>query len=250
MKGISICMATFNGFPFLPRQVESILGQMGSEDQLVVSDNGSTDETLGYLASLGDSRMELHDFPFPKGPVPNFENAMKYAARPIVMLADQDDVWLPNRLGLVRRAFKGELDKPLCLVTEGERMDAEERIIAESNLQVLGYRPGLVKNVIKNSYMGCSLAFSRDLLPYILPIPRFVPMHDSWIGILAERYGRIQVVLEPSYQYRVHGGNLSHKRNPLMSKVSDRIGLIVALVLRISAVQFGKIGPMTDRDKR
>lgn len=249
MKGISICMATYNGFPFLMRQVESILAQMKPEDQLVVSDNGSTDGSLEYLASLGDSRIELHDFPSPKGPVPNFENAMRHATRPIVMLADQDDVWLPNRLELMRKAFGEDPDKSLCLVTEGERMDAEGRVIAKSNLEVLGYRPGLVRNVIQNSYMGCTLAFSQDLLRHILPIPRIVPMHDSWIGILAERYGRIEVVREPSYRYRVHGGNLSHKKNSLFSKVRHRLGLIVALVIRIFTIHFNKIGSRPGRDK-
>jgi glycosyltransferase involved in cell wall biosynthesis len=238
---ISVCMATYNGFPFLRKQVESILGQMAQGDQLVVSDNGSTDETLGYLNSLGDPRVQVLSFPFPKGPIPNFENAMKHAARTIIVLADQDDVWLPNRLALVRRAFEGRMDEPLCLVTEGRRIDAEGRVIAESNLRVLGYRPGLMKNVIKNTYMGCTLAFNRNLLPYILPIPRSVPMHDSWIGILAEHYGQIKMVLEPSYLYRVHGANLSHKKKSMLSKILHRLSLVMALIKRIFAIWLGKV---------
>ena len=236
---ITICMATYNGYPFLPRQIESILYQMAQTDQLVISDNGSTDETLEYLASLGDSRIQILSFPSPKGPIPNFENALKHANHPVIVLVDQDDVWLPNRLQLVRRAFTKGLDRPLCLVTEGERIDAEGRVIAQSNLQLLGYRAGLFRNVLKNSYMGCTMAFSQDLLRFILPIPRSVPMHDSWIGILAEHYGRIEMVLEPSYCYRVHGGNFSHKKNSLLTKILQRMNLIVALAIRFTKLRTG-----------
>ena len=240
MIEVSICVATYNGYPYLTQQVKSIQSQLGPDDQLIISDNGSTDGTLAYLQSIQDSRLLVLSLAHPRGPVPNFENALAHATRPIVVLADQDDVWLPNRLKLIRGAFNEDQKRILCLVTEGERIDSEGHVLEASNLRVLGFRPGMVRNIIKNSYMGCCMAFSRELLKHALPIPSAVPMHDSWLGLLAECFGEVRVISEPSYQYRIHGKNLSLQSNKsLFNKIMQRFWLSVLLVGRIFKIRLG-----------
>lgn len=236
---ISVCMATYDGERFLDDQLASILCQMGANDELVISDNGSTDRTLVILDRLADPRVRIFHFHEARGPIPNFANAMAKAVKPVIVLVDQDDVWMPNRLDLIRRNFAGAEERILCLVTEGERMNAEGGLVAPSNLEVLGFRQGFIRNVIKNSYMGCCMAFSRELLDFVMPIPGCVPMHDSWIGILAEHFGTVRSIREPSYRYRVHESNLSHRKTTWQTKVRHRFYLIAALIGRIIFIRLG-----------
>jgi len=243
MYEISICMATYNGLPYLPAQLASILGQMRQDDELIISDHGSRDGTLDFLASVQDARIQIHAFSEPGGPVANFGHALTFPTRPIVTLADQDDLWLPNRLELIREAFRSHPEGCLCLVTDGHRIDGEGRMLAPSNLAVLRFRPGFLRNLVRNSYMGCCMAFSRELLAVVLPFPRAIPMHDSWIGLLAERFGQVQVLPEPSYAYRVHGNNLSHRKTSLGTKIRHRLALSTQLLLRMARIQLGWQGP-------
>ena len=92
----SICIATYNGEKYIKEQLTSILSQINIDDEVIISDDGSTDQTTEIIKSLNDSRIKLikgdfHNFTF------NFENAIKQAKGEYIFLADQDDVWLPNK---------------------------------------------------------------------------------------------------------------------------------------------------------
>jgi glycosyltransferase involved in cell wall biosynthesis len=250
VTAISVCMASYQGLPYLREQVDSILAQLGPDDELVVSDNGSTDGTYEYLAALADPRLRLVRYEERRGPVPNFENALRLATRPVIVLVDQDDLWLPNRLPLVRSAFEGAGPGLLCLVADGERIDGEGRLLAASNLEVLRYRPGLWKNLYKNSFMGCAMAFRRELLEVALPFPATIPMHDSWLGILAGHFGAVRMSREPSYRYRVHAKNASQRRNPAAGKVAHRARLAGALLGRLAAVRLRRALGLSGRGGR
>jgi glycosyltransferase involved in cell wall biosynthesis len=232
---ISVCLATFNGASYVREQVESILPQLAPSDEFIVSDNGSTDGTLEYLRSLDCPHLRLHLFTERMGPVANFENALRCAQGAVIVLADQDDVWLPNRLDRVRMAFPPGLSVPLCLVSEGDRIDGAGLSIARSNLEALRFRPGLWANLVKNSFMGCTMAFRHELLRLALPFPAGIPMHDSWLGILAGCVGTIAVDHQASYRYRVHGANLSHRQRPVAAKVRDRLVMALALASRLTS---------------
>ena len=90
---ISVCMATYNGMPYINKQVNSILSQLGEDDELIVSDDGSVDNTRKMLLSLQDSRVKLFSNSPNNGVVSNFENALLHAAGDIIFLSDQDDIW-------------------------------------------------------------------------------------------------------------------------------------------------------------
>lgn len=230
---ISVAVATFDGMPFVREQLASIIGQLGPDDELIVSDNGSTDGTREHLAGLADPRLRLLDYTARRGAVPNFEHALRHVSREVVVLADQDDVWLPGRLARVRSAFASAGEELLCVVADGERIDGRGERIARSNLELLRFAPGLVRNVLRNSFMGCTMAFRCALLEVALPFPPSIPMHDSWLGILAGHFGRVAVIPEPSYRYRLHGRNASQVRRPLSAKLGGRAALLVALAARI-----------------
>lgn len=123
---ISICMATYNGAKYIREQVDSIFNQEFTENkdvemELVVSDDGSTDETLKILESYGDSRIKIfHHTEHKKHKYLNasrlckcnFENAMRHAKGDYIFLSDQDDVWYPwkvdKQLSALRRSGGGK----------------------------------------------------------------------------------------------------------------------------------------------
>ena len=85
---ISVCMASYNGAIFIKQQAVSILNQLGLEDELIISDDGSKDNTLEILASLNDSRIKIYHHSAPHGVVSNFENAIKHASGDYIFLSD------------------------------------------------------------------------------------------------------------------------------------------------------------------
>jgi hypothetical protein len=79
-------------------------------------------------------------------------------------------------------------------------------------LQKLNAGPGFWKNLFDNRYLGCSMAFSRDLLARALPFPRNIPMHDIWLGQLCERIGTTAFLPVVTMKYRKHGASLTDFR--------------------------------------
>lgn len=102
---VSVCMATFNGEKFIKEQIDSILCQLSDYDELIVSDDGSTDKTVDIIKSYNDRRISIfnHVRNFETNSLTsivssNFENAIKHAKGDYIFLSDQDDVWLPNKI--------------------------------------------------------------------------------------------------------------------------------------------------------
>jgi glycosyltransferase involved in cell wall biosynthesis len=198
-------MATFNGARHVEQQVATILPQLAHVDELVVSDDGSTDGTVGILRALGDPRIRILEDNANHGPLGNFEHAIRHARGDTIVLSDQDDVWLDNKLPLVRELFAGERARPFLVVLDAEVVDDDERPVEPSVLARLDAGPGLAKNLWTNRYLGCCIAFSRDLLDVALPFPRGVEMHDIWLGQLCERIGSTRFVPVVTMRYRRHG---------------------------------------------
>jgi glycosyltransferase involved in cell wall biosynthesis len=94
---VSVCMATYNGARYVQEQVASILPQLGPSDELVIVDDSSRDETVSMLRALQEPRVRIHCNERNRGVVPSLERALRLARNDVLMLADQDDVWLPGR---------------------------------------------------------------------------------------------------------------------------------------------------------
>lgn len=229
---ISVAMATFNGKKFLTEQVESILKQLGKEDELVVSDDGSTDGTVEILKKFKDERIKILNGPR-KGIKKNFENAIRKCRGEIIFLADQDDVWKEGKVRKVLAAF-GK-DKVMCVVHDCEVFDSEGgKTIYPSFFEWRGSRAGKLKNIWKNSYIGCCMAFRAEMKKYILPIPDNIEMHDQWVGILSEEYGRSVFLRENLLKYRRHGENSSEMEHyPLPKMIENRVRLVKELRKRL-----------------
>ncbi len=222
---ISVCMASYNGQRYINGQIDSILNQLSDDDELIISDDGSKDSTIAVIKSINDSRIKLYHGGF-HSPILNFENAIKHASGDIIFLADQDDLWLPDR---VKDALASHNDS----VNPATLVFCRAQVIDEKGVPMNGSRYNYLhplqrtfwRNMIRNHFMGCCMSFKKELLPYILPFPKGIMMHDSWIGLVAQYYFTCADIMDKPYmQYRRYGTNFTEThQQALMSKIWQRI---------------------------
>lgn len=198
---ISVCIATYNGAKYIGEQLASILKQLSAEDEVVVSDNGSTDGTIDIVRSLNDRRIRIVDGPRRHSPTLNFEWALRNAKGEYIFLADQDDVWLE---GKVTRCVE-ELQMCDCVVSDARVTDSLLNTTSESLFQLMHVRRGRLSNLLwRNGYTGCCMAFKREVLSKALPFPTDIPMHDIWIGNVAAFCGSLHFINDRLLLFRRH----------------------------------------------
>lgn len=229
---ISVALAAYKGENFIREQLDSILTQLGDLDEVIVSDDypeGKTKEIVMNLAE-NDSRIRYIEGPG-KGLIMNFENAIKHCTGDFIFLADQDDVWLPDKVEKVTEKLASGSDLVLhnAMVT-----DAKLKVSDTSFFKTHGTKTGYLVNVIRNSYMGCCMAFRAELREKILPFPENLPMHDQWIGLIAEKTGRVSLVEKPLILYRRHGSNMTGGKTSFRQKIMWRISIVQEIKKRLS----------------
>lgn len=209
-KRISVAMATYNGAAFLKEQIDSIIGQLTAEDEIVISDDGSTDDTLQILHAYEGGEVSVRIIDGPRSGIKkNVENALAHCMGSYIFLADQDDIWFPEKVNSVMECFS---DEKVNLVIHDAVVFTDDpgKPFMNSFFAFRKAKAGIFKNIWRNSYIGCCMAFRSDLLKNVLPIPAQIEMHDQWIGILNDFYYKKAYFLrKPLLYYRRHGENNS-----------------------------------------
>lgn len=228
-ESVSVCMAVKNGSRFIRQQIDSILPQLSSADEFIVSDDHSVDDTLSLIQNYGDHRIKVLTNPS-SGIVSNFQHALTLSSCSHIFLADQDDLWHPHKIKIMKGHLKThDLVVCDCLVVN-ENLDP----IHESFFELNKSKSGILKNLIKNSYMGCCMAFNRTIIKKILPFPRGIPMHDLWIGLQAEKHFNVKFISDKLVTHRRHGQNASSTSSisnfNLQQKLTGRLALIKNLI--------------------
>lgn len=243
---ISVAMAAYNGEKYIREQIDSILMQLGPMDELVISDDGSTDGTKAIVAQMAqmDGRIRLLKGPG-RGVKQNFANAIAASDGDYIFLCDQDDIWLPGKVARVMEVFAGNPDCS-CVLHDCRVTDAGcENTLQESYFAFRGSGLGVLQNIWKNSYVGCCMAFRASLKAAVLPIPDDIVMHDQWIGIIGELLGENYLLKEPLLLYRRHDDNVTGlKHHGFGEMLRGRIHFISAICKwkRLYAAKGGKIG--------
>ena len=203
---ISVCVATYNGEKFIREQIDSILCQLSSDDEIIVSDDGSTDGTIVIINCIGDKRIRIIEGPRKHSPTFNFENALKEAKGDYIFLADQDDVWKTNKVEVCMKW----LQKYDCVVSDAEVTDSNLNPLYPSLYAIMQVRQGHIYNTVwKNGYTGCCMAFRRNILEASLPFPKDIPMHDIWIGNVAAYKYNVKFIPDKLILFRRHKENIS-----------------------------------------
>lgn len=201
---ISVCIATYNGEKYIKEQLYSILSQLGDEDEIIVSDDSSTDSTLDIIKSFHDKRIVILANQTFHSPIYNFENAIKYSHGTYIFFSDQDDVWLSHKIKyLLPHLENNDLVLSNAAVVDASLNITKRHFYSENPIR------GLLYDIYKNPYTGCMMAINRKALQYILPFPKELPMHDIWIGLCCEMFGKVCFIDENLILYRRHGNNLS-----------------------------------------
>ena len=224
---VSVCMAAYRGERYIEAQIRSILPQLRADDELLVSDDAPGGETERIVRRIAAEDPRVRFFAGPGlGVVRNFESVLRKADGDVIFLSDQDDVWLPGKVEAVLR----EIENGACLVLHDARVtDGELRVTAPSFFALHGSRPGFTRNLLRNSYMGCCMAFTRAVRDKALPFPDALPMHDQWIGLTAERCGAVCFLRQPLLLYRRTGENVTGLRTTLRQKLAWRLVLFRAV---------------------
>jgi glycosyltransferase involved in cell wall biosynthesis len=231
---ISVCMATYNGEKYIRAQIESILIQLSENDEIIISDDGSTDQTIKIVKEISDTRIVVVRNTSKKGVTSNFENALKNATGDLIFLSDQDDIWMPDKVEICREGLnENDLVVSNCMV-----IDENQNVIYKSYFDVAKSGPGFFKNFYRSTYLGCCLAFRKDILSVALPIPpTLLLFHDWWFGFIAERCFKVKFIQRPCMYYRRHGettsNTLAKSDLNLTNKIFYRVQLLFLGLVRV-----------------
>lgn len=207
---ISVALVTYNSEKYLKDQVDTILLNLGPEDEIVVSDDGSIDSTLNILREYqkNDSRLRIYEIEH-SGCNGNYENAIKHCSGDIIFLSDDDNVWFEGKVDKVKRAFETN-PKVGFIMHDCEVCDANLNPIGPTYFELRKAKPGLWRNIMKVSYGGSLIAFRKELLKYVLPFPKKMPVfYDEWIGTMASKHFKVVFIPDILSKWRRHGGSQS-----------------------------------------
>lgn len=231
---ISVCLAAFNGEKYIKEQINSILIQLRNEDELIISDDGSTDHTLEIVNNFLDHRIKVFHNITNHGYSKNFENALKHATGDYIFFSDQDDIWLPNKI------------ETMILHLSEDALVLTDAYITNEKLEITGklsdwrrYKKGYLNNIYKNIYTGCTCAFTKNIKEYSLPFPdtNYI-MYDNWIGLLCELKFKVKYIDEPLILHRRHNTNTSSMTNKSSRTVLFMIKYRIQLLIKTLAKRF------------
>lgn len=235
---VSVCMATYNGEKYIKQQIDSILKQLNNYDELIISDDGSTDKTIQIIQGYNDNRIRLFHHKHPTWNskfyrpnvyvTANFENALNQARGKYIFLTDQDDIWKENKINIMISA----LDRFGGVVMSSTTIIREDGSVKREKDKPMRY--SFLKGLIVAKYLGSSMAISRDFLNIALPFPKNIISHDAWIGLLATARKKLIVLDDTLLFYRRHSNNVTSKKikTSLYSKLRYRFFLLINVLKR------------------
>lgn len=217
---IDIALATYNGGRFLAEQLRSLQAQTHLNWILFARDDGSTDNTLRLLQAFADENpgrvILLSDDHGRLGVTGNFNAVLSATRGRYVALADQDDVWLPEKLAsLLTEMASAEASAPSgtpvlvhsdARVVDASLADSAPSLWRYGALDVVtGAR--FHRMLLTNVATGCTTLVNRALLDVALPIPQEAAMHDWWLALAASAFGELRALAQPTVLYRQHEHN-------------------------------------------
>jgi glycosyltransferase involved in cell wall biosynthesis len=212
-------MATYNGEKYVAEQFDSLLKQTRDDFIIRIRDDCSTDSTWKIIRDYENRypcRIKAEKNNNNSGGAKyNFIGMMADIKDDYIMLCDQDDVWLPDKVKKTitkLEAMEAEWGKgtPLLVHTDLRVVDENLNIVFPSFRTAMnaGYdRTELRHFLIQNMISGCTVAYNLALAKLITAAPVFTIMHDWWLGLVASAFGKIGHLDEQTVLYRQHGRN-------------------------------------------
>ncbi|GAB3994818.1 hypothetical protein GCM10028807_33370 [Spirosoma daeguense] len=252
---ISIALCTYNGKAYLPTQWQSLLDQQLLPDEIVISDDLSTDGTVELLKQLSA------DAPFSVrilnnitrlGSNKNFERALSACTGDLIFLCDQDDAWLPEKISTMTQYMSENPDVQVCFcdawVTDEQLKGRQQRFWEVVRFDEQAKQRALHGEMMEiildgNRMMGCATVIRRSFLSVVLPIPSDISgyIYDGWIALVAAIHNQLHFIDKPLQLYRTH--------------VQQQVGVreqeaapTVRLQDRFARRRAGKLAPLREKE--
>ncbi|OON87973.1 hypothetical protein BXO88_02020 [Oribacterium sp. C9] len=238
---VTVLLCTYNGEKYVREQIRSILDQSYRDFSIVVSDDGSKDETLNIVRELMEAhpgKISLIEQVPPTGSAERHFLRLfadrQYGDGDYIMLSDQDDVWNPDKMEKTLREMQAlevifGKEKPLLVHCDSEVVDQELRAISPSYVEYQKMTPerkALNQLLVQNNVVGGAMMVNRALAELIKEVPEHCVMHDQWLALVAAAFGEIRFISESLYKYRQHGNNvLGAEKGSRIMEVLGRFGI-------------------------
>jgi len=212
-------MATYNGERFIAEQIDSLLAQTVRDFKLIICDDCSTDNTFSIISGYAERYPEKitvsQNIENSGGAKHNFLQMMIQCKDDYIMLSDQDDVWLPDKIKVTLEKIRvleslHTAAKPLLVFTDLKVVDENLNTISESfsKAAAADYSKTALNYIIaQNIIAGCTAMYNKALAELVQTPPEYTVMHDWWLILLASAFGKIDVVDQPTILYRQHNNN-------------------------------------------
>ena len=232
MEKVDILLATFNGEKYLKDQLDSIINQTYKDFRLLISDDGSTDNTKNILEDYKkkDDRIEIFYQEKNLGVVENFEFLLKKVEAKYFMFADQDDIWKEEK---IEKSVNKMIETNSDLVySDLEVVDEKLEVTYKSYWKLKGIYDKIKKyNSFESLYLnnfvtGCTIIAKSDCIEKVLPLPKTSKyvLHDYWLALIISETGKIDYIEEPLMKYRQHkNNNIGSKKKSEEMKSLDEI---------------------------
>jgi len=218
---VDILLSTFNGADYLDEQLASIAAQDIDEWQLIIRDDGSTDDSVSiikaFVLKYPDKVFFISDGSSRLGVVASYECLLAESRSQYIAFCDQDDVWLPDKLKKLTDCIQhleriNKPDMPVLVHSDLYVVNENLKELADSFWQYQKLNPkkmqSLERLLVQNCVTGCASLFNRSLREMVLPIPKDVIMHDWWISLIAISNGKIYHINSKTVKYRQYAGNV------------------------------------------
>ena len=240
---ISVCIATHNGEKYIQQQLISILSQLGEEDEIIISDDGSTDATLEIIRAFHDSRIKICLYTPKKSykhkylanyyyATSNFYNALCLSRGEYIFLADQDDIWYPDKVAIIMDCFRKGIK---FVSTNFTIIDEHDKMIQKQYYAFNPLEHRCWLQILRDlPFRGCCSAFVREVFENAKPFPETLFLHDCWIGLNAMiNREKMAFIMQPLLYYRRHDNNVSDlmSNNSFYFKLSYRVKIVWQVVI-------------------
>ena len=217
---IDILISVFNGADFLDEQLASIVAQDIGDWHIYIRDDGSEDNSVSIIEAFVTrypNRVSIITEPFGRlGLVASFECLLTNSSSPYIAFCDQDDVWLPQKLRLLRACMldvesASGPQTPILVHSDLQVVDVDLALVSDSFWKYQKLKPSKMQSLervlIQNCVTGCATMVNRALVDHALPIPKNVIMHDWWFALVAASEGKIENLSARTVKYRQHDKN-------------------------------------------
>jgi len=239
---ISVALCTYNGAKYLQQQLESIAGQVRPPDELILCDDGSSDQTVAIAKSFqarATFDLQIIQNSENLGYSENFSKAIHLCTGDIIALCDQDDIWYPQKLEKIAAVFRSH-NEISGVFSDGNLIDTDSKRLPNTLWGSFDFslkdqrrlNAGHALDVLfrRNVVTGMTFAFRDNWKSALQSMPASWP-HDAWLALVIAEKGKLLAYPERLVAYRVHANQqigvpitLEKKREQLFSGIGTYLG--------------------------